>query len=155
MKSHNTTHPNLLSSSLSFLFFFLLVSEFLPLATALGCYYPDGSSANQDTPCQDSKPQSTCCGQGYACLSNNICMATGAELQKANATVYVRGSCTDKNWRSSECPLFCINPNPPFLDAIDGGAGVRKCPGEKDMYYCVDKAAADCKAQKNVLIFQG
>ncbi|RHZ47885.1 uncharacterized protein CDV56_104015 [Aspergillus thermomutatus] len=46
------------------------------------CYYPDGSVAPQDTPCQDSTKQATCCGQGYACLSNSICMATGDEIKK-------------------------------------------------------------------------
>lgn len=121
------------------------------------CYYPDGSVSPQDTPCSDQTSESTCCGQGYACLTNNICMATGAELQKPDASIYVRGSCTDKNWRSSNCPLFCINPAAPFNDNVSGGAGISKCPGNKDMYYCVDFATdqVNCTTEKNVLIFQG
>ncbi|OHF04145.1 hypothetical protein CORC01_00484 [Colletotrichum orchidophilum] len=87
------------------------------------CYYPDGSIAPNDTPCQDLTAESTCCGQGYACLSNSMCQATGKELSKDGATELVRGSCTDRSWRSSRCPLFCINPE---TDNVAGGIGVAR-----------------------------
>src|SRR5690348_15730855 len=100
-------------------YIFLIFTAFRS-ATAI-CYYPDGSVAPQDTACQDNDEESTCCGQGYACLSNNICMSTGDETQKAGATTFVRGSCTDKTWRSNNCPLFCINPT---IDFLSGGNGI-------------------------------
>ena len=82
-------------------------------------------------------------------------MATGYELGGAGATKYVRGSCTDQSWRSSECPQFCIDPN---VDNLPGGNGIGKCLGTtQDMYYCIDTGNTDnnCSASQNPLIFQG
>lgn len=81
-------------------------------------------------------------------------MATGDELEKAGATKYIRGSCTDQSWRSSECPQFCIDPN----DDLTGGNGIGKCLGTtQDMYYCIGTSNTDnnCSASQNPLIFQG
>lgn len=121
-------------------------------ATAI-CYYPDGSVAPQDTACMDNEEASTCCGQGYACLSNNICMSTGDEIQKSGASTYVRGSCTDQTWRSNNCPLFCIGPT----DLLSGGNGIAQCPGTENEYYCIDAAddTTNCGTETNVLIFYG
>lgn len=119
------------------------------------CYYPDGSIAPNDTPCQDRTAESTCCGQGYACLSNGMCQATGKELQKGGATELVRGACTDRSWRSSSCPLFCINPE---TDNVGGGIGVAKCVGTaEELYYCINSVQdrVNCTAKQNVLFFQG
>ena len=118
------------------------------------CYFPNGAVSTQDTPCRDDLDQSTCCGQGYACLTNNMCMATGKELQKAGATRFVRGSCTDKSWRSGNCPNFCADPE---KDNTGGGMGISQCPGTYKMFYCIDSAMdqVDCDKQQNVLVFQG
>ncbi|KAF6836623.1 hypothetical protein CMUS01_05327 [Colletotrichum musicola] len=121
----------------------------LPDAMAI-CYFPDGSVA-ADTPCQDGTDASVCCGSGYACLANGMCKATGKELQKSDATIFVRGSCTDKTWRSSKCPLFCIDQN------NGGGAGVMQCQNTlEDLFYCagLDPSQVDCSANKGVLFFQ-
>ncbi|KAF4157108.1 hypothetical protein CNMCM6069_005880 [Aspergillus lentulus] len=129
-----------------------------PNPSLSACYYPDGSVAPQDTPCQDSTKQATCCGQGYACLSNSICMATGDEIKKPGASLYVRGSCTNQTWRSSACPLFGINQDPPNRDNLAGGQGIEKCPNtDLDMYYCINHnmGNVNCSAQHQVLIFQG
>lgn len=135
----------------------LLLCLFFPSAHSI-CYYPDGTVSSQDTPCQDESEQSTCCGQGYACLSNNICIATGDEIEKPGASTYVRGSCTDKNWRSSSCPSFCINGEAPNYDLLSGGMGIEKCANTtEDMYYCIDSGMedVDCGEKKGVLSFQG
>ncbi|KAL2156840.1 hypothetical protein VTH06DRAFT_4076 [Thermothelomyces fergusii] len=117
------------------------------------CYYPSGLQAPNDTPCRDDTPHSTCCGQGYACLSNGICQATGEELQKPGATEFVRGSCTDKQWRSSSCPLFCITED---YDYLDGGMGMMKCENTSDdMYFCINGQESSCEDQYNVLYFPG
>ena len=126
------------------------------------CYYPDGTSISpQDVPCSDDGGDSTCCGPGYACLSNKICMATSATANDEHGnppSKYVRGSCTDKTWRSSACPAFCLNPNKPNQDLISGGEGMAKCPNTSDdVYYCVDfnQHAVDCSNNQNVLRFPG
>ncbi|KAF4809835.1 hypothetical protein CGCSCA5_v011049 [Colletotrichum siamense] len=63
-----------------------------------------------------------------------MCQATGSELQKDGATELVRGSCTDESWRSSSCPLFCINPE---TDNVGGGMGVAKCQNTAQELYFV------------------
>lgn len=80
-------------------------------------------------------------------------MATGLEKQIPNAAKYDRGSCTDKTWRSSECPNFCVNAA--NGDTLNGGIGIAKCPGNLDMYYCMDGAQFNCKDGDNVLSFSG
>lgn len=47
---------------------------------------------------------------------------------KTQTLLYARESCTDHTWRSSACPLFCINPDPPNLNNLAGGQGIEKCP---------------------------
>lgn len=75
------------------------------------CYYPDGSLSLKDTPCT-SGTNTTCCGQGFACLENGICQVTTlaqAYDPKLNPLInYYRGSCTDQGWSSPQCPQFCI-----------------------------------------------
>ncbi|KAF4485206.1 hypothetical protein CGGC5_v008349 [Colletotrichum fructicola Nara gc5] len=83
-----------------------------------------------------------------------MCQATGSELQKDGATELVRGACTDRSWRSSSCPLFCINPE---TDNVGGGIGVAKCQGTtQELYYCINSVQdqVNCTAKQNVLFFQ-
>src|SRR5271155_4564745 len=122
-------------------------------STSATCYFPDGNIAATDTPCLSSG-NSTCCGNGYACLSNRICMATGDEVQKPNASLYVRGSCTDQSWKDASCPLFCIGN----AQLGSGGVGIAKCPNTAlDEYYCIDPedSSANCIAESDVLLFSG
>ncbi|KAI1269832.1 hypothetical protein F5Y18DRAFT_371754 [Xylariaceae sp. FL1019] len=143
---------NISSSITAFVLLFLF-----RLAESI-CYYPDGTVAPQDTPCDDDSSESTCCGQGYACLSNHICQATGEERHKNGATEFVRGSCTDKNWRSGSCPAFCVNPEAPSFDLTAGGMGMAKCANiTEDIYYCINQNTdhVDCEKKVNVVTFQG
>ncbi|KAK1844709.1 hypothetical protein CCHR01_12636 [Colletotrichum chrysophilum] len=133
---------------------YILILSFSSAFIEAACYYPNGSIAPNDTPCRDDTAESTCCGQGYACLSNGMCQATGSELQKDGATELVRGACTDRSWRSSSCPLFCINPE---TDNVGGGIGVAKCQGTtQELYYCINSVQdqVNCTAKQNVLFFQ-
>ncbi|KAK4242239.1 hypothetical protein C8A03DRAFT_29500 [Achaetomium macrosporum] len=145
------------SPSLGLIMITFLIAAFStwPLTKA-ACYYPSGRLAPNDTPCRDDTPNAACCGQGYACLTNGICQATGAELEKPGATEFVRGSCTDKEWRSSRCPLFCIEDGADFLD---GGNGIFKCENTtEDLYFCINKQSgteASCEEKENVLFFPG
>ena len=96
------------ASILSLTFFLLLHSR---TCTAI-CYYPDGQTiAPQDVPCLGGTGASACCGPGYACLSNGLCMHTNATHDDKSTDSYVRGSCTDQQWRAAACPAFCIGPN--------------------------------------------
>ncbi|KAH6856258.1 hypothetical protein B0I37DRAFT_442955 [Chaetomium sp. MPI-CAGE-AT-0009] len=120
------------------------------------CYYPSGRLSPNDTPCRDDTPHATCCGQGYACLSNGMCQATGEELVKSGASEFVRGACTDKTWRSSSCPLFCIEEG---VDFLDGGNGVAKCENTADdLYFCINSRSAEeasCEENRKLLYFAG
>lgn len=107
----------------------------LASTTQAACYFPNGRLAHNDSPCRDDTENSVCCGQGYACLTNGICQATGEELQKPGASEFVRGGCTDKSYRSSSCPQFCSDP---LQDNVGGGHGLARCQDEeRDMYFCV------------------
>lgn len=66
------------------------------------CYYPNGQIATGDSPCNPDDEASSCCGgtEGAQCLSNNVCSNPGGNP--------VRGTCTDQNWNSVECPRFCV-----------------------------------------------
>ncbi|RGP65475.1 hypothetical protein FSPOR_7272 [Fusarium sporotrichioides] len=75
---------------------------FLPIClTASKCYYPNGIEAN-DFPCDPDAEESVCCsgGLGTVCLSNKLCIGADGNT--------LRGSCTDKNWASPECAMFCL-----------------------------------------------
>lgn len=121
------------------------------------CYYPDGSVA-QDTPCTDGTVQSSCCGTGYACLGHSssffLCQATGSEFQKPGATQYVRGSCTDKTWRSANCPNVCVNPD---RDNTGGGHGLAQCPLSNTLFYCISTGSGveNCSTGFNLVNLLG
>ncbi|KAL6856319.1 hypothetical protein J3F83DRAFT_448417 [Trichoderma novae-zelandiae] len=138
----------------------VLIAILLAQANAL-CFYPDGTPAPGDVPCTDSTTNSVCCGTGYACLSNGICQATGDELAKPGASEFVRGSCTDKTFRSSSCPSFCGTPD---QDNVGGGEGMAKCTDtDQDLYWCVNaanvglqqKGEDPCKDDDAVVFFPG
>ncbi|KAK4044206.1 hypothetical protein C8A01DRAFT_31814 [Parachaetomium inaequale] len=109
------------------------------------CYYPSGRVSPNDTPCRDDTTHATCCGQGYACLTNGICQATGEELAKPGATEFV-----------SSCPLFCIEED---VDFLDGGSGIAKCGNTTDdLYICLNSRSAQdasCEERRKVLYFPG
>lgn len=66
------------------------------------CYYPNGSEATIDYPCDPDAEDSACCAGGFGtvCLTNKLC-------RNPNGNV-IRGSCTDKNWSSPECAHYCL-----------------------------------------------
>lgn len=69
---------------------------------SLGCFYYDGTPAPKLTPCVDTSGggQSTCCSQGSICWSNGICQVNYNDF----AEDYLRDGCTDKTWKSPDCP---------------------------------------------------
>lgn len=140
---------------LGVLTFGLVVFSIWPEANA-ACYYPSGKNAPNDIPCRDDTSHATCCGPGYACLSNGICQATGEEQGSRDASEFVRGSCTDESWRNSNCPLFCIEDG---VDFLAGGNGIAKCDNmSDDVYYCINSESsgqATCEDRDRRLFFPG
>ena len=72
------------------------------------CYYPNGSIAPDDRPCNASAQQSACCPQEDACMNNGLCF--GASSQRPN--VLSRNTCTDSNFQDDACPQYCADVNP-------------------------------------------
>lgn len=82
------------------------------MANAPTCYFPDGSVASRDTPCNSyatSYGASACCAYQDVCLDNHLCIA------QSGAEVISRGSCTDRTWQSSECCQYCADGNRPLV----------------------------------------
>jgi hypothetical protein len=99
------------------------------------CYDPDGTATN-DSPCYGGTEASFCCGLGWACLSNKICMSTDKVANRQNISPYYRGTCTDQTWRSGNCPNFCVDPA--HNDVLDGGQAMGLCSGTSNLFYCDD-----------------
>lgn len=137
---------------LLFLIFYLV-----PFALAI-CYYPDGSVSPQDLPRSDGNEDSTCCGPGYVCLSNNVCMATNLvpQVEGVYVSEYTRGSCTGKGWRSVNCPSFCVNDKSPKFDLVSGGMGMARCDNNTsaDVYYCIDQNTPNVNCDGLIMWFK-
>ncbi|KAK4141344.1 uncharacterized protein C8A04DRAFT_31094 [Dichotomopilus funicola] len=103
------------------------------------CYYPDGSIAKGDHPCDTDAEHSPCCaGDVLAnqCLANKLCLSPKGR--------YARGSCTDPTWTSPDCPQYCIANN------LTNGADLSLCTSLSNpspSFCCV--GASDCCAQQS------
>lgn len=64
------------------------------------CYFPDQTIALNNYACSLSSNNSACCAIGHICLDNGLCTPGDGEI--------FRGACTDKTWRSLDCPLYCL-----------------------------------------------
>lgn len=76
------------------------------------CYFPDGSIASNDTPCNSAATKnsvSACCGHSDICLDNALC------LPQHESPALVRGSCTDETWQSPMCAQYCSDSNCPLF----------------------------------------
>lgn len=65
-------------------------------------YYFSHGATIQDTPCDPGSANSTCCGPGYACFSNNVCALTeqvSSEIAKISPQ-YIPSSYADPTWSS-------------------------------------------------------
>ncbi|KAK4222743.1 hypothetical protein QBC38DRAFT_374464 [Podospora fimiseda] len=97
------------------------------------CYYPNGRVAITDFPCDPDAETSPCCAGsfGTVCLSNKLC-------QGADGNV-IRGSCTDSQFGSSSCALYC-------LSARLGGTDLISCSNVtgNSASYCCDHTVNCC-----------
>ncbi|KAI0468270.1 hypothetical protein F4859DRAFT_491027 [Xylaria cf. heliscus] len=102
-------------------------------AAASKCYYPDGSAATGDSPCNPNADVSACCGSSSdsTCLNNNLC-----EDGKGRV---IRGSCSDQSWSDPACPRYC-------LSFKFGGEDLIPCTNvtKDNVSYCCDGAIDNC-----------
>ncbi|KAK0718975.1 hypothetical protein B0T21DRAFT_414993 [Apiosordaria backusii] len=100
------------------------------------CYYQDGREATSDAPCDPDAENSMCCFRGSphgrACLANKMCQSPDGKT--------IRGSCTDRDWKSPECADLCRS--------VDyGGANLISCSNvtDRDTSFCCEKTEkANC-----------
>jgi|SRR5690242_18777469 len=78
---------------------------------AAQCYFPNGDKVNSDTACNPDALVSACCYDNQACLSNGLCVSDPHDPVKARLH---RGTCTDANWKSGNCPRQCLGSLRPF-----------------------------------------
>ncbi|KAH6613602.1 hypothetical protein B0J18DRAFT_60615 [Chaetomium sp. MPI-SDFR-AT-0129] len=111
----------------------ILASSRFGAEAAKQCYYPNGNIATDDSPCNPDDDASSCCGgtSGAQCLSNNVCLNPGGNV--------VRGTCTDQNWNSVECPRFCVL-NPKLGPDLISCSNVTNT----DTSYCCDHDPGPC-----------
>ncbi|MCJ1313122.1 hypothetical protein MMC25_006799 [Agyrium rufum] len=116
---------------------FLVVGGIFPLARlaqAAQCFYPDGTAADNHTPCTGGE-HSACCykiddSHHDLCWSNGICMS------QFFGYVY-RGSCTDSAFKDPACSNRCLNgigakSNASTSITACGDAGSNVCCGVGD-----------------------
>ena len=87
----------------------LLLAILFPLAAlslSRSCYFPDGTAATNNVPCNPSWDESACCGASWVCLDNGTLCYPPKDDPNAMADI-ARGSCTDMMWQSGDCPWPC------------------------------------------------
>ncbi|KAH7402530.1 hypothetical protein BKA66DRAFT_577790 [Pyrenochaeta sp. MPI-SDFR-AT-0127] len=106
------------------------------------CYFPNGGEVDSDTACDPNAIESACCYVNQACLSNGLCVSDPHDPVKARLH---RGTCTDKAWRSGNCPRQC-------LDINNNGVPVYSCNSTSvDSYCCYDNC--ECATPFEVFSF--
>ncbi|KAF1842360.1 uncharacterized protein K460DRAFT_346109 [Cucurbitaria berberidis CBS 394.84] len=103
---------------------------------ATGCYFPDGGVAGADTACNPNALVSACCFDRQACTSDGLCVSDPHEPAKSRIH---RGTCTDKAWKSGNCPRSCMGVK-------NNGAPVYSCNSSSvDSYCCLDNCQCNDK----------
>ncbi|OCK76032.1 hypothetical protein K432DRAFT_361103 [Lepidopterella palustris CBS 459.81] len=122
--------------------FHILPACFFVSTSALNsstCYNPDKSQASSgNIPCFPSQDVSPCCGIGSLCTNTGLCVPGGVSTSELLSSL-VRGTCTDQNWQSSECPQYC-------LSASTGGTNLISCQNvtNNDRDFCCDHSNGCC-----------
>ncbi|KAH8657041.1 hypothetical protein BGZ60DRAFT_138330 [Tricladium varicosporioides] len=100
------------------------------------CYFPGGSWASDQSPCDPYAFTTLCCPSGWTCFSNNLCIVTdlGAVKNAFPLGTAIRGTCTNPKWNNTACGDFCLD-NP--VSANNGS--LQNCGSGK---WCCDPAAA-------------
>ncbi|CAO2651419.1 Nn.00g039890.m01.CDS01 [Neocucurbitaria sp. VM-36] len=98
-------------------------------ASELACYYPDGKNATGLSPCKTDADVSHCCRDSDVCLTNGLCFSSGLGS-------VVRRGCTDKTWKSPDCPNVCN------IETFRSGDAVLTPCGTYNNFCCGQDASA-------------
>ncbi|KAL6705423.1 hypothetical protein ACN47E_006688 [Coniothyrium glycines] len=108
------------------------VSLFTSAVSLQTCYYPDGKNATALIPCNADADVSHCCRDTDLCLTNGMCFSSGLAY-------IVRRGCTDRTWKSPDCPNACN------IDGFrSGDAALTPCGLYNDFCCGQDEAARNC-----------
>lgn len=96
------------------------------------CFYP-GGYLSDDVPCQDPSTGATmCCSSKAACLDTGLCKDISPKNKTSNQK-FIRATCTDPSWSSSQCPQHCVQSTitPPSGEQLLNHAGEANYCGEQ------------------------
>lgn len=121
--------------------FLLVAALFVTTLTALqACFYPDGKNATGLFPCKPDAETSHCCREADLCLTNGMCFSSGLNS-------IVRRGCTDKTWKSPDCPNYCA------LEEYRSGDAVMTSCGNYNEFCCgQDQDARACCNEGNTTL---
>lgn len=78
------------------------------------CFFPNGD-LRIERPCFPEAAVSPCCAVDWTCLANGLCFYPPSGRLS-------RGTCTDPDWNSPDCPQYCTESsyifNPFFVDFL-------------------------------------
>ena len=114
------------------LHYFLLLIFFAqyPKIIKCQCYDFGGNIVEGDRACYQDRDHSFCCGEKWTCLSPGICSRENStEITPDGASPLQRATCTDKTWKSKQCPQFCTNQG--------GPRGMKQCDESYSTFCCV------------------
>lgn len=126
--------------------FFYVLASYSVWGAEPKCYFPNGNWAPNDRVCGELEGSVGffCCGEGYACLSNKLCRPPSPPrpLHSDWKNPYVRGSCTDRNWASLNCPVLVCRDRD--RDIRDGSMGLARCLNVRtERFQCTSDNVAD------------
>lgn len=102
------------------------------------CFYPDGITTEPThKPCNTTLSTSACCDPLDSCSTSGLCLGR-------SGFVY-RGSCTDRTWKSANCPTTCLGD--PFNNqAYSGFTPLWPCggPGGNSFDFCCNSPNRNC-----------
>ena len=71
------------------------------------CFNQAGTAVPDDHSCSDTDEFSFCCGEGWNCLEDFVCIYNGTNDPGVAQGTLARGTCTDQSWQSPNCPHYC------------------------------------------------
>jgi hypothetical protein len=93
-----------------FIIYLAVAACYTSLADAQ-CYYPGGTWAKDQFPCDKYAYTTLCCPTGWTCFSNNLCIVTDPSIISSNLPLgtAIRSTCTNPLWNNTVCGDFCLS----------------------------------------------
>lgn len=135
----------------------ILTLQHAVFSAATACYYLSGELAPNDMPCIQYTDDGymPCCREGYTCLSEALCQPPAERRPNRvdQLNPYVRSSCTNRTWKSLNCPSFwCTDED---HDYFKGSMGLAKCTNfddDENIWQCTlgDEEEMICDEDKKI-----